>query len=79
MPVLGDRTYGSKPRSDRSAVPIQVPRQMLHACLLELTNPMSGDKVRAESPIPDDFESALAGLTRRFGRSATGQGRRRVV
>jgi 23S rRNA pseudouridine1911/1915/1917 synthase len=45
LPVLGDRTYGSKPsRAARSGgAPTPVARQMLHACLLELTNPMSGD------------------------------------
>jgi 23S rRNA pseudouridine1911/1915/1917 synthase len=79
MPVLGDRTYGPKPRSDRSAAPIRVPRQMLHARLLELTNPMTGDKVRAESPLPEDFESALADLKRRGGRSAAGPAPRRRV
>jgi 23S rRNA pseudouridine1911/1915/1917 synthase len=74
MPVLGDRTYGPKPRSDRSAAPIRVPRQMLHARLLELTHPMSGDKVRAESPLPEDFEAALAELRRRSGERPRGRG-----
>jgi 23S rRNA pseudouridine1911/1915/1917 synthase len=38
---------------------LRVHRQMLHACLLELTHPLTGVKVRAESRLPADFQAAL--------------------
>jgi hypothetical protein len=38
---------------------------MLHAALLELTHPLTGVKVRAESPLPDDLLATLAELRRR--------------
>jgi 23S rRNA pseudouridine1911/1915/1917 synthase len=53
LPVLGDTVYGSK------RAPVRVHRQMLHACLLELRHPLTGVKVRAESPLPADFHAAL--------------------
>ena len=56
LPVLGDMVYGPK-RAPRA--PVKVRRQMLHACLLELTHPETGVKVRAESPLPADFRAAL--------------------
>jgi hypothetical protein len=35
---------------------------MLHACLLELTHPLTGVKVRAESTLPADFRAVLERL-----------------
>ena len=37
---------------------------MLHASWLELSHPLTGVKVRAESPLPEDFRSALGQLRR---------------
>ena len=60
LPLLGDAVYGAK-RASRGRP--RVERQMLHAALLELTHPLTGVKVRAESPLPADFEAALELLT----------------
>jgi 23S rRNA pseudouridine1911/1915/1917 synthase len=57
LPVLGDAAYG---RDVRSPVPAR--RQMLHARLLGFTDPYTGRRVRAESPLPPDFAKALAAL-----------------
>jgi 23S rRNA pseudouridine1911/1915/1917 synthase len=62
MPVLGDRIYGSDAAARQ---PLRVPRQMLHAWRLGLVHPSSRRQVRAESPIPEDFQAALAELRRR--------------
>ncbi|HSS43693.1 MAG TPA: pseudouridine synthase, partial [Thermoanaerobaculia bacterium] len=63
-PVLGDPVY----RARRAPPPpIPVPRQMLHARRLGLAHPRTGETVRTESPIPEDFREALARLRRKFG------------
>ena len=57
LPVFGDRLYGQDaPR------PVAVRRQMLHAQRLGLTHPRTGQTLRVESPLPPDFEKALAAL-----------------
>jgi len=58
FPVVGDRTFGLK--SARDARLMAVPRQMLHAATLELPDPVEkGSRIRAHSPLPADFRSAL--------------------
>jgi 23S rRNA pseudouridine1911/1915/1917 synthase len=59
-PVLGDRVYGGEGRP-----PIDVPRQMLHAEVLGFDHPWTEEAVRAVSPLPADFLSALSALRRR--------------
>jgi 23S rRNA pseudouridine1911/1915/1917 synthase len=60
LPVLGDPVYGDAAR--RTSV--RVPRQMLHARSLAFTHPLTDVAVRAESPLPPDFEAALGALRR---------------
>lgn len=58
FPIVGDRTFGLKDARDLRLV--AVPRQMLHASSLELPNPTEkGAKIKAHSPLPADFRSAL--------------------
>ena len=57
LPVVGDAVYG---RSEG----LRAPRQMLHAAVLAFAHPVSGQPVRAESPMAADFESVLARLRR---------------
>jgi 23S rRNA pseudouridine1911/1915/1917 synthase len=59
LPVLGDQVYG-RPAPARGAR-----RLMLHARLLAFQHPLSGERVRVESPLPEDFRRALASLRRR--------------
>jgi 23S rRNA pseudouridine1911/1915/1917 synthase len=40
------------------------PRQALHAKALEFVHPGSGEDVRYESPLPEDFERLLGVLRR---------------
>jgi len=66
-PVLGDRTYGGRPRhaatnSLLAEVLAQLPRQALHAARLAFEHPVSGTQLRFSSSLPADFESALAML-----------------
>ena len=56
-PILGDRVYGSA-----SGAAERAPRQMLHARTLGFRHPATGRSVSAESPLPEDFERALAAL-----------------
>jgi RluA family pseudouridine synthase len=52
MPILGDPVYGDGRRA---------PRLMLHARRLLLSHPLTGRPLAIESPLPADFEAALAG------------------
>ena len=60
-PLVGDRTYGGRPRvpavADRSVVEglQRFPRQALHAGKLELDHPRSGERLSWTAPIPDDM------------------------
>ena len=57
-PVLGDREHGVKFARDPRL--LTIPRQMLHACGLELPHPMtSGNTLKAHSPLPADFRRCL--------------------
>jgi 23S rRNA pseudouridine1911/1915/1917 synthase len=54
LPVVGDPVYGvPDPR---------LKRQFLHAWRLAFPHPVTGEPVEAESPLPDDLQSALSGL-----------------
>ena len=68
-PVLGDPVYGGRARkslslrqSERSladALLRELRRQALHAAELELEHPVTGERLRFESPLPEDFSRAL--------------------
>jgi len=57
-PILGDYVYGGKGRE----IPIQVPRQMLHAWKLVFPHPRTGTMRQFMAPIPPDFRQALEQL-----------------
>jgi 23S rRNA pseudouridine1911/1915/1917 synthase len=66
MPVLGDAVYGP-PAGSR--LPVEAPRQMLHAHRLAFTHPVTGAGVRVDSPLPADFRRTLSALRRLAPRS----------
>lgn len=51
--VAGDATYGR--RHDR----LEIGRQFLHSARLEFEHPITGEPVKAESPLPPDLAGAL--------------------
>ncbi|GLK90716.1 23S rRNA pseudouridine(1911/1915/1917) synthase RluD [Pseudomonas turukhanskensis] len=61
FPLVGDPAYGGRFRIPPAANPTMVqalkefPRQALHARFLELTHPVTGQRMKWESPLPDDF------------------------
>jgi 23S rRNA pseudouridine1911/1915/1917 synthase len=57
LEVLGDPVYG---RPDARA-----PRLMLHAWLIELPHPITGEPLRLEAEVPADFAAVLAERRRR--------------
>ena len=59
-PVLGDTVYGA-PRED----PVAVGRLALHAAVLGLVHPSSGEKLRFTAPLPEDIAGALRRLRAR--------------
>ncbi len=62
-PVLGDSEYGNAGPQEKLFQ--SIPRQMLHASLLEYPDPETGETVRVESALPGDFRAVLkkTGLT----------------
>ncbi len=54
-PILGDHLYGGRGRD----IPIQVPRQMLHAWKLVFPHPRTGIMRQYMAPPPPDFKLAL--------------------
>jgi 23S rRNA pseudouridine1911/1915/1917 synthase len=52
LPVAGDPVYGA--RGD-----LGLTRQFLHAARLSFAHPFTGERVEAESPLPDDLADAL--------------------
>jgi len=57
-PVLGDSLYGPEVARTHPAAK-ELGRQALHAWRLSLPGP-TGQEVRVESPLPEDFQRALA-------------------
>ncbi len=55
FPVAGDPVYGPNKQGFGQ-------QQMLHAKRLKLVHPTSGEEMAFESPLPEDFEKALAKL-----------------
>ncbi len=62
LPLVGDPVYG------REARPALARRPMLHARRLGFPHPITGRRVSAESPIPEDMLRVLATLQRATGR-----------
>jgi 23S rRNA pseudouridine1911/1915/1917 synthase len=62
-PILADPLYGRPPRDrELRAIADELGHQALHARVLGFTHPTSGERVRFESPVPDDFARALREL-----------------
>jgi 23S rRNA pseudouridine1911/1915/1917 synthase len=62
-PLVGDRTYGRPPRDvELRAVARGLGRQALHAHVLGITHPASGQKLRWSTEPPSDMQAALAKL-----------------
>lgn len=60
LPILGDGVYGPHAAA--------APRLMLHARRLGLVHPLTGERLRLESPVAADFEEVLRGLRSAPGR-----------
>ncbi len=69
-PLVGDPVYGGRPRIPAGASTALVealrgfPRQALHARVLGLVHPRSGEEMRFECPLPQDLATLLAVLER---------------
>jgi 23S rRNA pseudouridine1911/1915/1917 synthase len=62
-PLVGDATYGHKPRSESLAqVARELGRQALHAATLAFEHPATGARLAFEAPLPADLQHALAAL-----------------
>ena len=64
-PVAGDRSYGASPTL---AAELELFRPALHARLLGLSHPVTGERIEVTEPLPADLSAALAILKGRGGR-----------
>jgi len=69
-PLLGDYTYGWKPRPHDVATP---PRVMLHAALLAFPHPADGRPLEFRPPVPGDFSTLVLQLREAGRRDAKAQ------
>jgi 23S rRNA pseudouridine1911/1915/1917 synthase len=69
-PVLGDPVYGHPSR-----LRLRARRPLLHAWRLAFDHPVTGVRIQAESPPPDDFKQALRALRRGHGGIRPGRSR----
>ena len=60
-PLLGDALYG-RPIRAVAAIAERLGRQALHATTLAFDHPTTGEPLRFEAPLPEDFGAALAAL-----------------
>jgi len=68
-PLLGDSVYGAGFKTKASqlaegakAALAALGRQALHAAVLAFQHPISGEPLRFESPLPEDFSSLIKAL-----------------
>lgn len=67
-PLLGDQTYGGRPRPPKGAseefltVLRHFQRQALHAIILRLAHPITGEIMEWHAPLPDDFVELVEAL-----------------
>ncbi|HHF3905522.1 TPA: 23S rRNA pseudouridine(1911/1915/1917) synthase RluD [Haemophilus influenzae] len=67
-PLLGDQTYGGRPRPPKNAsedfmeVLRNFKRQALHAVMLRLAHPITGEMMEWYAPLPDEFVELLNAL-----------------
>lgn len=57
-PVAGDSTYGDRKMNDELKK-IGLQRQFLHASMLTITHPVTGEKMTFVSPLPADLQTVL--------------------
>lgn len=72
MPLLGDRVYGGRIRvpakisdSLRQTI-LGFPRQALHATVLSLNHPKTGELLSWESPLPEDMATLISAIKAGF-------------
>lgn len=61
-PLVGDEVYGGRKRAVKDRV--WCPRHFLHAAVLEIKHPISGQRMKFEAPLPADLKGALDELVR---------------
>jgi len=59
-PLVADQLYVGKKRAQVDTLWCQ--RQFLHASVLELTHPRSGERLKLEAPLATDLEACLQEL-----------------
>jgi 23S rRNA pseudouridine1911/1915/1917 synthase len=67
LPIIGDPVYSREPLHPAGPRTLRPGRPMLHAFRLGFRHPVTGERVAAESPIPEDMRRVLAALRQSGG------------
>jgi 23S rRNA pseudouridine1911/1915/1917 synthase len=71
-PLLGDQVYGGRPRPPKGASEELLQtlrdfqRQALHAVMLRLQHPITGEEMEWHAPLPQDFVELVAELKKDY-------------
>lgn len=61
LPIVGDPTYGRPATNQAARAGCGIRRPFLHAAAVDLEHPVTtGQRIRVESPLPDDLRRALS-------------------
>jgi tRNA pseudouridine65 synthase len=58
-PIIGDRRYGDRAHNKYFKEKLELPQMFLHAKELVFTNPLNGEKLLLQAPLPDHWSKAL--------------------
>ena len=64
-PLIGERVYVGAGGGGRAGGAGRASRQMLHAWRLAFPHPLTGEMIRVEAPLPDDFQCTMRTLKSR--------------
>ncbi len=61
-PIVGDDLYGNAKLNERLRRELGIERMLLHAAAIEFLHPTTGQTVRCEASLPEDFQAVLRRL-----------------
>lgn len=67
FPIIGDDKYGNFEINKLLAKNLNLTRMFLHAHTMQIIHPISGERMKLQSPLPEDLQKFLDGLDKSCG------------
>lgn len=67
FPILGDDKYGNFEMNRQLAKDLNLRRMFLHAHTIQITHPISGERIKLQSPLPEDLQKFIEELGKLLG------------